>query len=75
MTYYNECMINAEKGLDYLIRYLDNQSNLIYTREIEKGCGKYGDDLTCIEVEILDENEGTNFIRSFEFDDKGKFIE
>ena len=75
MTYCNECEIHAKNGLDELIDYLERQKNLIYTREIEKGCGKYGDDIICIEVEILDDDEGTDFIGTYEFNENGDFLE
>lgn len=75
MSYYNECRVHAENGLDELIEFLERQKDLIYTREIEKGCGKYGEDITCIEVEVLDEDMCVDFLNSYEFDEKGKFIE
>lgn len=75
MSYYNECRVHAENGLDELIEFLERQKELIYTKEIEKGCGKYGDDIICIEVEVLDDNEGVDFIGTYEFDEKGRFIE
>lgn len=75
MNYYNECRIHAKNGLDDLIKYLEEHNKLIYNREVEKNCGKYGDDIICIEVEILDDNEGTDFIGTYEFTESGNFIE
>lgn len=75
MTYYNECRIQAEKGLNELIEYLDRQKYLTYTKKIEKGCGEDETDIICIEVEVLDEDMCVDFLNSYEFDENGKFIE
>lgn len=75
MSYYNECRIHAENGLDELIEYLDRQKELTYTITTEKGYGKDETDITCVDVEILDEDMCTDFLNNYEFDDEGNFIE
>lgn len=75
MFYYNECRFYAEKGLEELESFLEGERDLLYTKEIEKGCSKNGEDIICIEVEVLDDNEGTDFIGTFEFLENGTFIE
>lgn len=75
MSYYNECRIHAENGFNELIEYLDRQKELTYTITTEKGCGKYGDDITNVDVEILDEDMCVDFLNNYEFDSKGRLIE
>lgn len=75
MSYYNECRLHAENGLDELIEYLDRQKELTYTITTEKGCGKDETDITCVDVEVFDEDMCTDFLNNYEFDDEGNFIE
>ena len=63
MNYYETLEELAENGFENFINFVRNDKNLLY--EVEE---------TEVEVEILDENEGTEFLGRFCFDEFGNYV-
>ena len=69
MNYYNLCRENAEKGLYFLMNFLESHNDLIYTRE-------ENENIISIDIETWDkENYNSEFLMCCEFDKFGDFIE
>lgn len=58
----------AKKGFEQFMDFVRNDKNLLYDiTETENG-------ETEVEIDIFDENEGTEYIGGFAFDNNGKYI-
>ena len=63
MNYYETLEELAENGFENFINFVRNDKNLL---------SELGE--TEVEVEILDENEGTEFLGRFCFDEFGNYV-
>lgn len=68
MNYYETLEELAENRFENFINFVRNDKNLLY--EVEES--ELGE--TEVEVEILDENEGTEFLGRFCFDEFGNYV-
>lgn len=78
MDMYNGCECNAQKGLSYLLDYLDRNKEFMWTKT-DFDVSLSNGDITTVDVEYFSGECGdmtcTEILGTWEFDSKGRLIE